>query len=475
MRSQTKGFGPFRPSHGGGDAMRGQTKRQYGWLLLPILAVLALMAAACGNDDDQDAPAAETPAAETPADDQTAAETDEAPADDQVDLGSIEVGHYFGSDLGQQAIIAINETFTEGEVSISPIEHEAFKDQILVALAGGQPPDVFSYWAGARTASVQSSGYLQPITAAFDGADVWGNFPQALIDAGIHDGDPYLLPFGFHYVAFFYNPKVMADAGVTEMPSTWDELITAADQIAATGVKPFALGSMNRWPAQFWFDFLMLRTAGPDYRAKLMSGEASYEDPEVTAVLERWKGLVDAGYFTDDANAFDWNEAADAVANGEAAMTLMGTWITGYWDGNDLTPVDDYDFFNFPVIDPAVENAALGPIDGWVVAADAANPEGAFALLEHYASPDNQLDWAIGQGALPPNANADTSQLNPVMQKALTEVGRADSYSFNYDLATPPAVAEFGLDMFQAFMDSPSNYADLQAVTQSDAAEAFSG
>ena len=50
----------------------------------------------------------------------------------------------------------------------------------------------------------------------------------------------------------------------------------------------------------------MLRTAGPEYRARLMSGEGSYQDAEVTSVLEMWKGLVDAGYFVDDANAYTW-------------------------------------------------------------------------------------------------------------------------------------------------------------------------
>ncbi len=465
--------------------MRTRTRKtSRGWLL-PVLVAITLIVAACAGDEEEAAPSPTPPPADTaaaepppPAEEPPppAEEPPPPPAEPEAaGLGSIEVAHYYGSDLGQQAIIDINATFTAGDAEISPIEHEAFKDQILVALAGGSPPDVFSYWAGARTAAVQEQGQLQPITAVFDGADVWNNFPQALVDAGIYQGDPYLLPFGFHYVAFFYNPAVMADAGVTEMPETWDELIAAADAIAATGAKPFALGSMNRWPAQFWFDFLMLRTAGPDYRAQLMSGEASYTDAEVTEVMELWKSLTDAGYFVDDANAYTWTDAADQVANGEAAMTLMGTWITGYWDGNGLVPVDDYDFFNFPVIDASIENAALGPIDGWAVPADAANPEGAFALLEHYATPENQLDWAIGQGALPPNSNADTSRLNPVMAKALVEVGEADSYSFNYDLATPPPVAEFGLDMFQAFMDDPSSYADLQADTQDEAAEAFAG
>ncbi len=29
-------------------------------------------------------------------------------------------------------------------------------------------------------------------------------------------------------------------------------------------------------------------------------------------------------------------------------MTLMGSWITGYWDNNGVKAVDDYDMFPFP-------------------------------------------------------------------------------------------------------------------------------
>ena len=409
--------------------------------LLPVLAAFAVVAAACGGDEADEAEA-------------TAGDTNTTASAGSVDLGEVSVGHYYGSDLGQQGIFDINDAWADGDAVVSPIEHETFKDQILVALSDGEPPDVFSYWAGARTQSVHDNGQLLPITEAFDRADVWNAFPQALVDAGIYGGEPYLLPFGFHYVAFFYNPHVMADAGITEMPTTGEELIAAAEQIAATGVKPFALGSQFGWPAQFWFDFLILRTAGPHYRAQLMAGTASYDDPEVTQALDLWKELVDAGFFVEDANSFDWTDAADQVANGEAAMTLMGTWITGYWNGIGLEPVTDYDFFNFPVFDPAVPNTALGPIDGWAVPAAAANPEGAMSLLVHYAQPDVQLKWALEQGALPPNSNADTSQLNPVMARVLEEVGKADSYAFNYDLATPPPVAELGLDMFRAFLES---------------------
>ena len=42
----------------------------------------------------------------------------------------------------------------------SPVDHEQFKTSILVQLAGGNPPDTFSYWAGARIQFVVDGGRL---------------------------------------------------------------------------------------------------------------------------------------------------------------------------------------------------------------------------------------------------------------------------------------------------------------------------
>jgi len=143
-------------------------------------------------------------------------------------------------------------------------------------------------------------------------------------------------------------------------------------------------------------------------------------------------------------------------------MNLMGTWITGYWNGNGLAPMTDYDFFEFPVIDEGVTTAVVGPVDGLVSAAGAANPEGAMQLLAALASPEAQTAWAVGQGALPPNINADKAQFNEVILKALDVVAASETYNFNYDLATPPAPSEVGLDMFQKFVADPGQ--DINAL-----------
>ncbi len=390
----------------------------------------------------------------------------------------LSVIHYFSDTLGKEAMGKIFEGFNAANPGIEAVDnsagHEDFKTQILVTLAGDNPPDVFSYWAGARTQFVTDGGRLAPIDDFWKANDLDNVIPAGIADgASTYNGSKYLIPMGYHYVGMFYNPKVMADAGITTMPTTWDELMAAAETLKAAGVKPFALGSMNRWPAQFWFDYLMLRTAGPEYRAKLMAGEASYTDPEVMAVMEQWKTLVDNGYFVDNANAYDWTDAADQVAKGEAAMTLMGTWITGYWNGNNLKPGENYDFFPFPSMKDGVPNAALGPVDGFVMTAASQHKPESEKLLLYLLDPQVQADWAQAQGALAPSKKVDSSIYNPVMSKANQQVADAEVFAFNYDLATTPPMAEGGLNMFAQFMNDPSKYADYLAETEGVAKEVF--
>lgn len=62
-------------------------------------------------------------------------------------------------------------------------------------------------------------------------------------------------------------------------------------------VTPIALGAKEKWPAQFWFDYLLLHTAGYEYRQQLMEGKISYTDVSVRKVFDLWAGLIDKGYF----------------------------------------------------------------------------------------------------------------------------------------------------------------------------------
>ena len=61
-----------------------------------------------------------------------------------------------------------------------------------------------------------------------------------------------------------------------------------------------------------------------------------------------------------------------------------------------------------------------------------------------------------------------------MLQKALGVVAASPSFNFNYDLATPPAPSEVGLDMFAKFMSDPAqDVAALLAETETAVKAAF--
>jgi len=391
-------------------------------------------------------------------------------------MGDFTVSHYFGG-FGGEYIEAIVDDFVAANPGLnreaSPVDHEQFKTSILVQLAGGNPPDTFSYWAGARIQFIVDGGRLQAIDDTWAMNDMDSQFPQSVIDTAVtYDMHKYAVPLTLHWVGMFYNTALFEQVGAS-VPTTWDELVAVAEAFKEADIPAFALGSLNRWPGQFWFDMILLRTAGNDYRNQLMSGEAAYDDREVMRAFGLWNDLVQAGYFYPDANAYDWDEAANLVANGEAAMTLMGTWIGGHYSAMEMEPGVDYDYFSFPTIDEGVPRASLGPIDTFVVSADAANADAAKAFLVHLTDPDIQLQFALGAGNLAPSLLVDTSNYNDVVARIAAEIAADPVFAFNYDLATTPPVAEVGLNSFSEFMANPGNYEVMLARVQADAAAEF--
>ncbi|MEW5816229.1 MAG: extracellular solute-binding protein, partial [Spirochaetota bacterium] len=319
--------------------------------------------------------------------------------------------HYFSGTLAggiDDLVNTFNKETPGYLLTHTPVDHEAFKTSIRVMLAGGNPPDLFAYWAGARVQFVVDSGRLAPIDDVFEANKLNDLFPPAVQQGCTYSGHKYFMPLTQHFVAFFYNKAVFQKAGVTP-PKTWDEFLAVCAKLKASGMVPIALGSRERWPAQFWLDYPLLKTAGPEYRAKLMNGTASYTDPEVVKAFELWKECLDKGYFNKSPNAYDWAEASTMVGKGEAAMTLMGTWFMQLDNQIGWKAGKDYDFFPFPVVKAGVPDVAVGPIDGVVLPKDAKNPNAAKEVLGRLAAVGSQTQFNKGSGALAPNKNVPDS------------------------------------------------------------------
>ena len=382
------------------------------------------------------------------------------------EVSQISLYHYLSGSLqgGVAAMIeTVNSRQKDFHVVAHALDHEAFKSMIHKTLAGTNPPELFSYWAGAKTQELVDQGKLEPLDDIWQEASLGNRFSPVVINsASTYNGRKYLLPIGQHVAVFFYNSKVFAKAGLRP-PANWAEFVEAAGKLKIQGVTPFALGAREGWPAQYWFDYLLLRTASPEYRERLMQGTASYTDPQVKKVFGMWADLLQKGHFNENANDLDWAEAAKLVCTGEAAATLMGTWAIQLLaaEGCGLKEEEGFDFFAFPVIDPAIAKVAVGPVDGIVVARDSANHEMAKKLLPFFAESESQKTMSAGSGGFSPSLQVGKEYYSPLRRRILGEAESSPHWAFAYDLATPIAIAEKGMDSFNELIEFPGQYESI--------------
>lgn len=376
--------------------------------------------------------------------------------------------HYWTGSLSggiHEMVTVFNNKYPQLHVRATGFEHESFKIGIKVMLAGGNPPDLFSYWAGARIQSLVVKDYLSPIDDLWKKANLDERFPASVAQACTYNNKKYAIPVTLHFAGFFFNKNIFK-ANQILPPRTWTEFVAICKKLKRKGIAPIALGSRERWPAQFWFDYILLRTAGPEYRHRLMTHQASYNDPEVINAFSMWKELLDQGFFIENPNVFNWSEAAKKVYHKEAAMTLMGTWIIGFFDNQLGWKQDtDYDFFPFPVIDSNVPSVSVGPIDAIVIPKQG-KLGAAKKALEYFSDIEPQKEMSKGSGALAPNKKIASFFYSTIQQRILNTIRQTPYWAFNYDLATHPLVAEIGLDSYVEFLGHPGDYKKILEETE---------
>lgn len=371
--------------------------------------------------------------------------------------GTVVLSHYFTGTLSagiEELSLAYRLENKAIDLVVTPLEHETFKQAIRLQLDGPNPPDLFSYWAGAKTASLVKAGLIQNLEPVYQRLGQPLPFDPALLAAVSYQGARYMVPLTRHFVGFFYNKAIFAAAGINE-PRTWTEFLTVLDRLSRSGTTALALGAKNRWPAQFWFDYLLLRTAPFEFRQDLMAGTRAYTSPEVRRVFGLWADLLNRAAFNVDWQEKDWDDAAEDVLQGRAAMTLMGTWFTAYSDTRKAQYDKDFGFFPFPELEAGLPIVSLGPVDGILLSAKSKSVSQAQEVLEKFAAVPLQSTFNKTSGSLAPNRGVLDSSYSPLQLRIKDIVAGTRHWAFNYDLATDPAIAERGLDLFIAFMKGP--------------------
>ncbi len=365
-----------------------------------LLLALALVAAACGGDDDTPAPA------------------DDDGSDAVADGEDIEItlARFFGDcDETTEGVTDVSEATTECEViqiltnafneedngvtveRLGGAVWDQYYTQLSTTFAGGNPPHV-AVMHSHRLPDFAGRSLLRPLDDDLAGADIdFADFTEPAQQGAMFEGDIFAVPFDIHgslwhvNVDLFEQAGLVDDAGDPIMPTSVDELLEQAETIEAeTGALYFS---------QDWFEFavgarlflgLVAQQGGDIVDA---DGNATVNTPEGQEALRVLNELATTA--SDPSQGYTDSESAFVA--GDVAVLHNGTWV-----------VDQYNRqadFNYAALQVPIlydQSGFWGDAHMWVLPdasnEDAAERDASLAFVAFLY--ENIGSWAAGTGHL---------------------------------------------------------------------------
>jgi multiple sugar transport system substrate-binding protein/raffinose/stachyose/melibiose transport system substrate-binding protein len=349
--------------------------------------------------------------------------------------GKVEMAFWHNSTTGdgkafwEDTVAAFEKENPDVTISIQAIQNEDMDGKLQTALNSGDAPDIFLARGGGKLADVVDAGQAMDLTDKIS-ADAKTALGDAPFNAFTIDGKIYGMPMSVLPGGIYYSKDLFAQAGITETPTTVDELSAAVDKLKAAGIQPIALGAKDAWPAAHWYYFFALRECSQDTMTQAAK-DMSFDDECWTKAGEDLQDFAatepfNDGYLTTTAQQ-GAGSSAGLIANHQAAMELMGAWDPGVIANltPEQEPLADLGWFPFPAVDGGAGDptAMMGGVDGFSCYVDA--PKECADFLNFIAEKDNQEGYAEAFVTLPASKDAQSVVTDPALQDVLTSYNDA--------------------------------------------------
>jgi glucose/mannose transport system substrate-binding protein len=236
------------------------------------------------------------------------------------------------------------------------------------------------------------------------------------------DGKWIAAPLAIHSINWVWaNKEVLAKAGVTAEPRTWDEFIAAAQKVQKAGFIAIAHGGQP-WQEATVFDSVVLATGGADFyrKAFVELDPQALGSPTMAKVFQRMgqlRGLVDK-----DFSGRDWNVASGMVISGKAGFQIMGDWAKGEFSNAKKQPGTDYLCFPVPGTQGSVSFLS-NQFAMFKVGADKGQAQAKMASAS--LDPVVQSAFNVLKGAVPARSDVPDAPFDACGKRAMKELAQA--------------------------------------------------
>ncbi len=301
----------------------------------------------------------------------------------------------------QKVLDAFQKVNPSITVKLDSTPFDAYDTKLTTALRAGNGPDVFRVnhpnvqaWTNAQ--------FLAPLDNA--GVDT-SAFITGLVDIGKVNGKQYALPLDTDARVLYFNPAILAKAGITAPPATWDELLTALPKIKATGAYGYSYRSSGDYDMAYETVGPYMNTAGGAILADnsgRASGAAAGNAGTVKAV-EFLQQVVKSGATPPGQANMTEDTMVKLFAQGKLAFMVGGPWERPTILKDNPKAKYGTDFKTAPVPVETAGGKSASTSGGWQIgiAAKSKNLDAATKLLTFIEQPANLISIAA-VGSFPP-------------------------------------------------------------------------
>jgi len=333
------------------------------------------------------------------------------------------------------------------EIRVERYINEAYKKKLASAAATGNLPDVFATWGGETLSEYTRLGMVVDLAGLIGQAGDSDRFLPASMARVSSMGGIWGVPVENIALALvFYNKDIFKRYDLS-VPETWPELLDIVQTLKGKGIIPFALANRSGWPGSMYYMYLVDRLAGPALftRASNRILPGGFAASEFVAAWEHVRELSELGAFPDHVNTLDEDvgDSKQLLYDGQAAMTLMGSWFIS--DIYDEQPdfLEKIDFFTFPVLpdgkgDPHNLVGTVGD-QYYSVSASSQDPEAAYELIRYLIDPV-AVEQRLSAYVIPPLTGIEP--VDPLLKRISQLAETSPSIQFWYDQSLSPKLAE---------------------------------
>ena len=289
---------------------------------------------------------------------------------------------------------------------VPPVQQ--YLDKFMVLSAADQMTDMF-YTTAENKKEVFEKGLAEDISDL----EIFQRIDEKVSGIYGQDGKIYAFSPDAWVGGIFYNQDLFEQAGISEVPATWDEFIDCCNKLQDIGVIPYLddADNVNSIPQTLYQCEVI--SQNPEADQEINEGQATFVDYYTKPFEEWYDDMLEPGLYDQMSLGLSAEQVTDMFATGQVAMVTSGPWnLEVYREKNP-----DLKFDSFPLSDKNGNVVLTGALNaGLPISSTSEHKEECKKFIEFMAEDENLLKWQETSGNAIVVEGIDY-ELDPVLDK----------------------------------------------------------